>query len=73
MMPTAGASSSGKYFSPDSIGHTGFTGTSFWYDPKQDLGIAILSNRVYFGRENKQFATLRPQIHNWIIEGLKRA
>jgi CubicO group peptidase (beta-lactamase class C family) len=72
MLPTAGSSSSGNYFSPASIGHTGFTGTSVWYDPAQDLSISILSNRVFLGRENRSFAELRPQIHNWIIEGLKR-
>lgn len=72
MMPTPGHSSSGQYFSPYSIGHTGFTGTSLWYDPSQDLSVAMVSNRVFYGRENKEFATLRPQIHNWIIEGLKR-
>ncbi|MEZ0392404.1 MAG: serine hydrolase domain-containing protein [Pseudobdellovibrionaceae bacterium] len=72
MMPTPGGSSSGNYFSPDSIGHTGFTGTSIWYDPSRDLSVSILSNRVFYGRENKEFASLRPQIHNWIIEGLKR-
>jgi len=72
MLPTVGNSSSGQYFSTASIGHTGFTGTSMWYDPIQDLSVSILSNRVFFGRENKEFAALRPQIHNWIIEGLKR-
>lgn len=73
MMPTPGQSSSGDYFSPYSIGHTGFTGTSFWYDPAQDLIVAILSNRVAFGRERESFKLLRPQIHNWIVEGLRRA
>lgn len=73
MMPTPGASSAGVYFSTFSVGHTGFTGTSIWYDPTIDLLIVILSNRVNFGRENKNFVALRPQIHNWIIEGLKRA
>ncbi|GIL18406.1 MAG: esterase [Oligoflexia bacterium] len=73
MMPTPGASSSGDYFSPYSIGHTGFTGTSYWYDPAQDLSVAILSNRVAFGREREDFKLLRPQIHNWIVEGLRRS
>ncbi len=73
MMPTVGTSSSGQYFSQASIGHTGFTGTSIWYDPVQDLSISMVSNRVFLGRENKEFAALRPQIHNWIIEGLKRS
>lgn len=73
MMPTPGGSSSGDYFSPYSVGHTGFTGTSIWYDPATDISVAILSNRVFFGREKKEFTTLRPKIHNWIIEGFKRA
>jgi CubicO group peptidase (beta-lactamase class C family) len=72
MMPTPGRSSSGDYFSPYSIGHTGFTGTSLWYDPAQDLSVAILSNRIAFGREQKDFVNLRPLIHNWVIEGLRR-
>ncbi len=73
MMPTRGQSSSGDYFSPYSIGHTGFTGTSFWYDPAQDLIVVILSNRVAFGREIEEFKKMRPQIHNWIVEGLRRS
>jgi CubicO group peptidase (beta-lactamase class C family) len=72
MMPTPGSSSSGTLFSKFSIGHTGFTGTSFWYDPIQDLSVVILSNRVFLGRDNKEFAQLRPQIHNWIVEGLRK-
>lgn len=72
MMPTQGSSSAGKYFSNQSIGHLGFTGTSFWYDPVQDVSVSILSNRVFLGRENKNFALLRPEIHNWIIEGLRK-
>ena len=72
MMPTQGKSSSGDFFSPYSIGHTGFTGTSFWYDPIQDLMVVILSNRVAFGRDREEFRILRPKIHNWIVEGLRR-
>ena len=32
---------------PDSFGHTGFTGTSFWVDPEHNLGVIILTNRVH--------------------------
>ena len=42
----------GRYFSLDSYGHTGFTGTSVWVDPSQDLTVIVLTNRVYFGRAN---------------------
>ncbi len=70
MMPTPGSASSGKYFDPSSVGHTGFTGTSMWWDLKKDLIVVILSNRVAMGRENKQFAQLRPFLHDQVIEVL---
>lgn len=73
MMPTPGGASCGSHFSLSSIGHTGFTGTSLWYDPKADFGVVILSNRVLYGRENKSFAKLRPEIHNWIVEGFRKS
>lgn len=73
MMPTPGSASCGNHLSLSSIGHTGFTGTSVWYDPKADFGIVVLSNRVLYGRENKAFAKLRPEIHNWIVEGFRKS
>lgn len=72
MMPSQENASCGPYFSVHSIGHTGFTGTSFWYDPRNDLLVSVLSNRVNYGRENKGFVSLRPKIHNWIFEVIKR-
>jgi serine-type D-Ala-D-Ala carboxypeptidase len=68
MMPTKGSASCGPLFSPRSAGHTGFTGTSLWYDPDRDLLVTILSNRVHPTRDNKRFVSLRPQIHTWIAE-----
>lgn len=70
MMPTEGAASCGQYFSPQSIGHTGFTGTSLWYDPKRDLLVVILSNRVHPSRDNVEFRRWRPLIHDWVVESL---
>jgi CubicO group peptidase (beta-lactamase class C family) len=72
MKPSVGKASCGKHFSLASFGHTGFTGTSIWFDPKKDLLVSILSNRVLYGRDNKSFANLRPTLHDWIVEGLKR-
>lgn len=68
MKPSKGKTSCGRYFSLESFGHTGFTGTSLWYDPKKDLLVVILSNRVHPTRENARFVALRPQIHEWICE-----
>ena len=73
MMPTPGQASCGHYFDLSSIGHTGFTGTSTWYDPKMDLAVCILSNRLVYGRENNRFKDLRPKIHNWLVEGLRKS
>ncbi|MEK2688681.1 serine hydrolase domain-containing protein [Bdellovibrio sp. GT3] len=73
MMPTPGSASCGSYFSLDSIGHTGFTGTSIWYDPKLDMSVNVLSNRVLYGSDNKAFAKLRSEIHNWIVENYRRS
>ncbi len=42
----------GRYLSKDAWGHTGFTGTSAWHDPALGLTVVLLTNRVYFGREN---------------------
>jgi CubicO group peptidase (beta-lactamase class C family) len=68
MKPTKGKASCGKYFSAQSFGHTGFTGTSLWIDPVKDLLVVILSNRVHPTRDNLRFAALRPQLHDWISE-----
>jgi CubicO group peptidase (beta-lactamase class C family) len=71
MLPTAGAASCGDYFSPSSIGHTGFTGTSFWFDPQKDVFVVLLSNRVHPTRKNEEFRKWRPRIHNWVMETLE--
>lgn len=39
----------GQLFSERAIGHGGYTGTSLWLDPKQDVFVVILSNRVHSG------------------------
>jgi CubicO group peptidase (beta-lactamase class C family) len=70
MLPSKENASSGQLFSPLSVGHTGFTGTSLWYDPKRDLLVTILSNRVHPSVENIEIRKLRPKIHTWIAEEL---
>ncbi|PZP49757.1 MAG: serine hydrolase [Pseudopedobacter saltans] len=36
-----------RYASPQAFGHTGYTGTCVWADPKEELLLVFLSNRVY--------------------------
>ena len=58
--------SCGERFSPRSFGHTGFTGTSLWIDPDRALVVALLTNRVYHGRDGGAIMAFRPTIHNAI-------
>lgn len=55
----SGNSSSGRYFSPRSFGHTGFTGTSIWIDPERGLFVILLTNRVNPKRDNSRHVPLR--------------
>lgn len=58
--------------SPGTFGHTGFTGTCLWIDPKKDLVIAFLSNRTYPSRRNNKLGkeNLRPKILSAFYEVL---
>jgi len=40
-------SSAGSRLSPESFGHTGFTGTSLWIDPVNDRVFILLTNRTH--------------------------
>ncbi len=61
-------SSSGRWFSPESFGHLGFTGTSLWIDPTRELEVIFLSNRVYPTGKNEAIKAFRPQLHDVIIK-----
>lgn len=43
----AGGASCGRYMSDLAYGHTGFTGTSIWIDPENDLFVIVLANRMH--------------------------
>lgn len=57
-----GYSSAGRLFGPRSFGHTGFTGTSIWIDPDQQLFVILLTNRVYPSRDNQKHLAVRAQL-----------
>lgn len=65
MLRSPTLSSCGDYFSEGSYGHTGFTGTSIWFDPTIKLHVILLTNRVHFGRKDP-IIRLRPRLHNII-------
>jgi len=51
----------GKIFPVGSFGHTGFTGTSLWIDPKSDTYVIVLANAVHPDGP-KRITPLRGQI-----------
>jgi CubicO group peptidase (beta-lactamase class C family) len=46
-----------------SVGHTGFTGTSFWIDLELGQMVVLLTNRVNLGRNHDSIRAFRPRFH----------
>ncbi|HEY8399063.1 MAG TPA: serine hydrolase, partial [Flavihumibacter sp.] len=61
-----------KYVSPETFGHTGFTGTCVWIDPKYNLTFIFLSNRVVNNGDMNRFLkmSVRPKVHDIIYEAI---
>ncbi|HVA39900.1 MAG TPA: serine hydrolase, partial [Candidatus Binataceae bacterium] len=68
--PSPQGSSSGRHFSPEAIGHLGFTGTSVWIEPAREIAISIMTNRVHPRRDNQAIREFRPRIHDLIMEAI---
>lgn len=68
--PSAENSSAGSYFSPTSVGHLGFTGTSIWWDLEKDCHIILLSNRIHPSRNSDKIKAFRPYVHDLIMKTL---
>jgi serine-type D-Ala-D-Ala carboxypeptidase len=64
-------SQSGKYLSPRSFGHLGYTGTSLWIDPERQLSITLLTNRTWPDSQNQAIKKVRPEFHDAVIEALE--
>ena len=61
--------------SPESFGHSGFTGTFVWADPKNQLVFIFLSNRVFPTREHRQLYDLkiRTRLHQLFYDQLDKS
>lgn len=68
--PSLDYSSCGKFFSKNSVGHLGFTGTSFWMDIEKSIIIILLTNRIHPTRNNIKIKLFRPEIHNTIMKNI---
>ena len=68
MLPT---SSCGTLMSARAFGHTGFTGTSLWIDPENDVYVVLLTNRVHPDRANDAIARVRRAVHDAVMGELR--
>jgi CubicO group peptidase (beta-lactamase class C family) len=68
--PSRIGSSAGRLFSPNSVGHLGFTGTSFWMDLTQQVIVILLTNRVHPHRFSTSIRSFRPRLHDAIMTAL---
>ena len=57
------ASSTCDEATAETVGHTGFTGTCYWVDPKNDMIYIFLSNRVCPTRDNPAFSRVSARSH----------
>jgi serine-type D-Ala-D-Ala carboxypeptidase len=55
--------SAGPLLSPESLGHTGFTGTSIWIDPEAGWILVLLTNRVHPHYRPDDMNAVRRQFH----------
>jgi serine-type D-Ala-D-Ala carboxypeptidase len=64
-------SQSGQSFSSRSFGHLGYTGTSLWCDPVQQLSVSLLTNRVWPDRSSQAIKYIRPRFHDAVVQALE--
>lgn len=66
----ADRSSAGRFFSSESFGHTGYTGTSIWIDPTRHLFVVLLTNRTYPEASAREILDLRIEIHEAVAQSV---
>jgi serine-type D-Ala-D-Ala carboxypeptidase len=66
--PAPKDSSAGGRFTAGSVGHLGFTGTSFWMDRRRGVVVTLLTNRVHPTRHNCSIRQFRPRLHDAVMD-----
>lgn len=71
-LKSATFSSAGDLMSGGTFGHLGFTGTSIWIDPSNQLITILLTNRVHPTRDANGITQMRPLFHNAVAAAITR-
>lgn len=67
-----GFSTAGQFTSDNTFGHLGFTGTSLWIDPDNDIAIILLTNRTYPSRSyGREISRIRSTISDAVMNSVK--
>jgi len=66
--PSGPDSASGRYFQAPSIGHLGFTGTSFWIDLRRRISVVLLTNRTIFSWDRAEMNCFRREIYDCVMK-----
>ena len=70
--PSDTNSSCGNYFSSNTVGHLGFTGTSFWMDLERRIIVIFLTNRIHPTRTNEEIRAFRPRLHDAVMLSINK-
>lgn len=65
-----GYTSTGRHFPPDTVGHLGYTGTSFWIVPSRRAVVVLLTNRVHPVVDPVAIREVRPRVHDAVAAAL---
>lgn len=69
--PSESGSQAGTYFSKKTVGHLGYTGTSFWIDLERGVIVVFLTNRTFplDSLESRNgVKKLRPKLHDAVMK-----
>jgi len=69
--PSAKDSSAGTLFSRNSVGHLGFTGTSFWMDLESGFSVILLTNRLLARPRNARIRGFRSRLHDLVWKSMR--
>lgn len=72
-VPSGAQPGSGYLFQTPTVGHLGYTGTSFWMELATGIHIVLLTNRTHPYRFKEGIKAFRPTIHDAVMTAIKNA
>jgi CubicO group peptidase (beta-lactamase class C family) len=65
--PSGPDSASGSFFQAPSVGHLGFTGTSFWIDLRRRISVTLLTNHTLFSWDREEMRCFRREVYDCVM------